>query len=834
MRWVILIGYLLILITASQAQPKPVIVGQKNISTLQGKPVTIHLSDLSVEEHPDQPSGGGQTDDKDDTDGDNKHDDDREDEDREDDDDGEDDEDREDSEDRNDDEDRDEESDSDQDDDDRDEEDDDEKDREEKGNGNKDDKKDKGKDKDKDKDKDKGKDKDKNKGKGNNDRTAAYPTGYSLQVFPGQHYTVSGATITPNTDFTGELTVEVQVSNAKHTSSKYPLNVSVNPEASSPVNIPPVITGQTALKTPQGTPLQISLSHLEVSDPDDEYPQGFSLALFPGKNYALKENTVIPDESFIGQLEIPATVTDGKASSEAYTLKVTVNEADRENVAPRITGQVPLSISVNQSVKIVLTHLIVVDPDNAYPQDFSLNVYPGEGYSLDQTTVRPPEGYAGELVINVTVNDGKNESGMYPLKITVVSVQNQQPVITGQTGVKIAQGKSLRITFSHLVVRDPDSAYPGDFTLHLSDGDHYHVSNHTITPISDYLGVLTVPVTVHDGKVSSDPYLFKIEVVATDRLEITGQQLLEVPEDSSVVLSLADLTVNDPSGSYPTGFTLHLQGGDNYEVLDQQIIPHSNFFGNLTVTVTISGHGRTSEMFSLLVVVHPVNDAPELLHLEPGPIVVSGEGSWLVTEQAEVWDADDDHLLFAEIGFSENKFHPGMDVLHFDPTENIQGIFDMRSGILFLLGRAPLEEYQRMIRSVQYGYSNPHDSVRTTTPQKLYLKLNDGKTTSAEYERAVDWLESEVALEIPTAFTPNNDQANDTWKITPMQSTELLNTTIRVYDRRGNIVFESMGLDEWDGLYNGDPLPADVYFYTIELDLSHRKVSYKGIVSILR
>ena len=62
-----------------------------------------------------------------------------------------------------------------------------------------------------------------------------------------------------------------------------------------------------------------------------------------------------------------------------------------------------------------------------------------------------------------------------------------------------------------------------------------------------------------------------------------------------------------------------------------------------------------------------------------------------------------------------------------------------------------------------------------------------------------------------------------------------MNTSVRVYDKKGVIVFEGEALEqEWDGHFRGDPLPPDVYFYTIEIDLSYRKLLMKGIVSILR
>jgi gliding motility-associated-like protein len=58
---------------------------------------------------------------------------------------------------------------------------------------------------------------------------------------------------------------------------------------------------------------------------------------------------------------------------------------------------------------------------------------------------------------------------------------------------------------------------------------------------------------------------------------------------------------------------------------------------------------------------------------------------------------------------------------------------------------------------------------------------------------------------------------------------------VRVYTKSGKLVYEKTGFnEEWDGRYNGDILPADVYFYTIDLNVAYTRSSFKGIVSILR
>ena len=91
-------------------------------------------------------------------------------------------------------------------------------------------------------------------------------------------------------------------------------------------------------------------------------------------------------------------------------------------------------------------------------------------------------------------------------------------------------------------------------------------------------------------------------------------------------------------------------------------------------------------------------------------------------------------------------------------------------------------------------------------------------------------------MDIPTAFTPNDDKSNDTWQITALKDHDLYEKAlVRVYNRRGLLVYEASGLQhEWDGKVNGQNLPADVYFYTLEVDPLNPVRNKKGTVLILR
>ena len=92
-------------------------------------------------------------------------------------------------------------------------------------------------------------------------------------------------------------------------------------------NVAPVITGQLPLTTSAETPLQIALTDLTVTDPDDVYPEGFTLGLAPGIGYAVTApNEITPDAGFVGTLTVPVTVNDGSVDSAVFNLAVIVIE----------------------------------------------------------------------------------------------------------------------------------------------------------------------------------------------------------------------------------------------------------------------------------------------------------------------------------------------------------------------------------------------------------------------------------------------------------------------------------------------------------------------------
>lgn len=117
---------------------------------------------------------------------------------------------------------------------------------------------------------------------------------------------------------------------------------------------------------------------------------------------------------------------DGTGYSRQVNVRIRIVAG--EPVPPAIVGQNPVSALEDGSVQIELRDLQVVDPDNDYPADFSLEVADGENYTRVATTITPIANFNGRLIVPVRVNDGTNFSEFFDLSVDVVP-QNDAPFV---------------------------------------------------------------------------------------------------------------------------------------------------------------------------------------------------------------------------------------------------------------------------------------------------------------------------------------------------------------------------------------------------------------------
>ncbi|KUO63926.1 MAG: hypothetical protein APF83_13040 [Lutibacter sp. BRH_c52] len=90
-------------------------------------------------------------------------------------------------------------------------------------------------------------------------------------------------------------------------------------------------------------------------------------------------------------------------------------------------------------------------------------------------------------------------------------------------------------------------------------------------------------------------------------------------------------------------------------------------------------------------------------------------------------------------------------------------------------------------------------------------------------------------LGFPKFFTPNNDGINDLWEIKGLNFEEFRYSNILIFNRFGKHLATINPDSGWDGIYNGEFLPSDDYWFSIDVtDDRNLTKTYKAHFSLLR
>ncbi len=91
-----------------------------------------------------------------------------------------------------------------------------------------------------------------------------------------------------------------------------------------------------------------------------------------------------------------------------------------------------------------------------------------------------------------------------------------------------------------------------------------------------------------------------------------------------------------------------------------------------------------------------------------------------------------------------------------------------------------------------------------------------------------------MVLELPSAFSPNEDGQNDLLALINLGIASI--EFWEVFNRWGDLVFVTNDLSAtWDGTFNGNHLPIGVYFYKIAAkDFKDDEIYKEGNVTLLR
>jgi len=97
-------------------------------------------------------------------------------------------------------------------------------------------------------------------------------------------------------------------------------------------------------------------------------------------------------------------------------------------------------------------------------------------------------------------------------------------------------------------------------------------------------------------------------------------------------------------------------------------------------------------------------------------------------------------------------------------------------------------------------------------------------------------VKDELTSFIPNSFTPDGDNYNDIFNVNGLGIDEEY-FEFYIFSRNGDMVFSTTDLTEgWDGTWNGEPVPSDIYAYRIVLKAkeSPERREFTGHVNLLR
>jgi hypothetical protein len=361
--------------------------------------------------------------------------------------------------------------------------------------------------------------------------------------------------------------------------------------------VAPSIDSQNTITLSEDSQRLIEFADLNVTDPDSVYPEDFSLTIQEGANYSSTQQILTPDTDFEGTLLVPVVINDGGLESNVFTLQVQVVAA---NDAPIASSDSQTTISLNEDTQgqIDFTDLAISDPDSVYPDDFTITVEDGDNYSINQQTITPDANFNGVLSVPVFVNDGELDSNVLIFQIQVVPI-NDAPIATSnnQEPLIIAEDSQRQFDFTDLIVIDPDSEYPADFTLIIQEGDNYSVEQQTLTPSADFNGTLTPLVVVNDGELDSNLLTFQVQVTAVNDTPIANDDTVSIQQNSDT--TAIDVLSNDVDVDLDelniTSFSY--TGGGQVTVLNQQLtyIPAAGFTGSDSIVYVVSDGTLTDE-----------------------------------------------------------------------------------------------------------------------------------------------------------------------------------------------------------------------------------------------
>ncbi|QEE49769.1 T9SS type B sorting domain-containing protein [Flavobacterium alkalisoli] len=268
-------------------------------------------------------------------------------------------------------------------------------------------------------------------------------------------------------------------------------------------------------------------------------------------------------------------------------------------------------------------------------------------------------------------------------------------------------------------------------------------------------------------------------------------------------------------------------------------------YARVTNTSTISG-------------CHDITEITLIVERLPEPVITSVDGSDTICVD---YTTDDvlrtvtlDSGIPSGMGYSFVWYLDGVELTDYDPASPTYEAIAEGNYTVEVTGPAPLNCISDISAAFQVQKSGPASPVGVGYEVTNYFSDNQVITVFVEgygeYEYKLDedgmWQSSNVFTDVPAGthtvyvrdvstefacdeiaiegvslvdyphyFTPNGDGYHDTWNIIGLNQPD---AKVYIFDRYGKLIKQISATEEsegWDGTFNGTPLPATDYWFTV-------------------
>ncbi|NQD38888.1 tandem-95 repeat protein [Permianibacter sp. IMCC34836] len=463
------------------------------------------------------------------------------------------------------------------------------------------------------------------------------PLTFTLATGPGHGSVVVNAdgsyTYTPSSNYFGNDSFIVTVSDGRGGTDTITVNVTVNP-----VTEPALIGGTDSGALAEDVGLATASGTLTISDADGSTEEAFNPQTISN---AFGTFTLDSNGHWSFALDNSSPAVQGLAAGENSLQTFTVTSIDGtshvvtvtisgSNDAAVITGGG--SVVVTEDAQLTATGMLLInDADNAQSAfiagtsngsfgSLTLDANGNWTYTLTANSTLAVQALDDSESITDSVTVSSVDGTTHVITITINGT-NDAPDISPVTLASIAEDGSLIISATELLAgaSDVDGDALSITSLTLATGSGTLIDNGngswTFTPAADFNGDVAFSYSVSDGTATSSSTASLTVSAQSDAPVASSVTLSDINEDGSLIITAADLLAgaSDVDGDSLSVTALTLATG-NGTLIDNgngtwTFTPAANFNGTVSLDYTVSD-GANSASSTASLNVAAVNDAP--------------------------------------------------------------------------------------------------------------------------------------------------------------------------------------------------------------------------------